>query len=714
MAEDICDEKGPPGHPIVDELLCFITNKLGLMNSDTIVKLCVENFDDKEIEASKDILFGLLCDENAQTALIKRRRGKVNESKSVKNMHDMLQLLQEKGGEPMPQFVALDLSRLPPISFNDMDVTVLLNKIQNVDMAVKLLKKGMAEMSDTNKSLHELNLSQEDRIRDLEAKAPDINVGKSLQNFKNMHIGDCEEVIDKQIEKMPFACSKCDIRFELLTELNAHQQKSHMIENPKIAYTCMECDKIFESSEELFDHNCVLRQGTHICLICGHNSASEAENQTHMIFHMEKITCKKCNKSFASNEELTSHECHHKPYACTKCEYKTASQNDHTIHMLNHTKDVIPFACYVCEQKYTTITELKSHMITHTEAKNYVCSECDLICRDLDTLKQHRKVHEKPIEDNVHLCCFCEKNCASLEDLRMHLFVHTGEKLYKCSECDFECMKFDILSQHKELHIAGKLGVGTYVCSVCDIKCNTSLMLNQHMSIHKKPEGRPNSCTECDYKCKDLNLLNKHMNVHTGEKPTGNNKSQFPLSGSKSKGRHNSTSSTEGGAWNFNEFARQQLIANLINNDDGFSMPFKNGKPISIKDILKANSASPHTGPEKNSRYNNKGMIGKGRDSDLSIQNRKFRAVIFASRYKPQTDANAVKRELETDLLRLTGTKHTVSVEKLAAKFDHYASFKVTCFCDNKSVFLNEDLWPPGIYFRWWIKPKYGSELRDN
>ena len=142
-------------------------------------------------------------------------------------------------------------------------------------------------------------------------------------------------------------------------------------------------------------------------------------------------------------------------------------------------------------------------------------------------------------------------------------------------------------------------------------------------------------------------------------------------------------------------------------------MPFKNGKPMSIKDILKANSASSHTVPEKNSKNYNKGMIGKGRDSELSIQDRKFRATIFASRYKPQTDANAVKRELETDLLRLTGKHHTVSVEKLAAKFDHYASFKVTCFCDNTSVLMNEDLWPPGIYFRWWIKPKYGSEPRD-
>ena len=182
--------------------------------------------------------------------------------------------------------------------------------------------------------------------------------------------------------------------------------------------------------------------------------------------------------------------------------------------------------------------------------------------------------------------------------------------------------------------------------------------------------------------------------------------------GSKTKGRHNSVSSTKEGAWNFDEIKRQQFIDELMTND-GFSMPFKNGKPIKIKDILRAKPVSPHPGPIKNIKNNNNGMIGTGRDSDLSIQNRKYRASIFASRYKPHTDANAVKRELEADLLRITGTQHTVSVEKLAARFDHYASFKVTCFCDNTSVFMDNKLWPPGVYFRWWIKPKYGSETRE-
>ena len=107
MSEVTSGEEGSSGPPLVDELLCFITNKLGHMDPDTIVTLCLQNFVEKEIEASKDVLFSLLCDDNAHTSLVKRRKGKGNESKSVRNMHDMFQLLQEKGEDQCPSLLPL-------------------------------------------------------------------------------------------------------------------------------------------------------------------------------------------------------------------------------------------------------------------------------------------------------------------------------------------------------------------------------------------------------------------------------------------------------------------------------------------------------------------------------------------------------------------------------------------------------------------------------
>ena len=105
--------------------------------------------------------------------------------------------------------------------------------------------------------------------------------------------------------------------------------------------------------------------------------------------------------------------------------------------------------------------------------------------------------------------------------------------------------------------------------------------------------------------------------------------------------------------------------------------------------------------------------MGAGRNSNLGIQDKKYIAVVFATRYKPHIDAITVKQEIEAELLRLSGINHTVKVEKLNARYDHYASFKITCHCDNTSIFMNNAVWPPGVLFRWWIKPRYGSRDRE-
>ena len=74
--------------------------------------------------------------------------------------------------------------------------------------------------------------------------------------------------------------------------------------------------------------------------------------------------------------------------------------------------------------------------------------------------------------------------------------------------------------------------------------------------------------------------------------------------------------------------------------------------------------------------------------------------------FKPDVTEQDVKRELEADLLRITGIRHEVTPTKLRATFDHYASFKLTCFCENTAVFMNQAIYPPGVVYRWWRRPR--------
>ena len=128
-------------------------NKWNNIDMNTLVTLCVNMFNEKEIEASKDTILNLQHDKDTGTKFIKQRSGKTQDSKSINNLYDICQLLEEKGNPKLSDFVALYLSKLLFIFFNNIDVTVLLRKIENMACTVDLVKSGLNTVSDTTTNL---------------------------------------------------------------------------------------------------------------------------------------------------------------------------------------------------------------------------------------------------------------------------------------------------------------------------------------------------------------------------------------------------------------------------------------------------------------------------------------------------------------------------------------------------------------------------------
>ena len=155
------------GDVVIDELLCFVTNKLDVLPSDTIIQLCKNSFDDDEIEASKKLLFDLCANEN--TTRFKKRIGV---DKGKHNMEDLIKLLQEKGDE-VPKFVALNLSKLPPITFDSVDVSVLLTEIRKTQNEVKYLKETVETQNHVAREIKESSAMMNTRINRLERKCDD-------------------------------------------------------------------------------------------------------------------------------------------------------------------------------------------------------------------------------------------------------------------------------------------------------------------------------------------------------------------------------------------------------------------------------------------------------------------------------------------------------------------------------------------------------------
>lgn len=132
---------------IIDELLCFLTNKVNSLSTDVITKLCVEFYDEEVIVSSKNRLFELCADENND-----RNRRRQGTNKNSDNIKDIIKLIQEKGSN-IPTFVAHNLGNLPPIQFDHVDVTVLLSEIKKTQSEVAKLRKCSTAQHDCMKDL---------------------------------------------------------------------------------------------------------------------------------------------------------------------------------------------------------------------------------------------------------------------------------------------------------------------------------------------------------------------------------------------------------------------------------------------------------------------------------------------------------------------------------------------------------------------------------
>ncbi|VVD06026.1 unnamed protein product [Leptidea sinapis] len=107
------------GQVIINEYLTFIQNKIDLLDELSIVQICATTFTDTEVETGKSILYQSCGDK----VRIVHRKG---DEKKKRNIRDTIKLLKEVDPDVQPTFVARDLNRLPPVSYDYVDVTRLL------------------------------------------------------------------------------------------------------------------------------------------------------------------------------------------------------------------------------------------------------------------------------------------------------------------------------------------------------------------------------------------------------------------------------------------------------------------------------------------------------------------------------------------------------------------------------------------------------------
>ena len=527
------------------------------------------------------------------------------------------------------------------------------------------------------------------------------------------NVDECEKDTDDIVEELPVPCNDCDLRFKTGHELSDHSISHH----PKIkVLSCEECE--FQSNSEKDMEYHVDGHRPYPCTICECRYANGDDLAIHMTAHIEEkpFACAECDSKFDKKADLTVHMNEHngqRPYACTICECRYANGDDLAIHMTTHIEEKI-FTCTECDNKFNEEADLTVHMNEHNKERLIACYVCDRKFTTRDELKMHMSSHNKNKEST-------EDTSKSQPE---HFANKSEHKPYACTECDYSSAS----KAQCKLHIATHKTININerkpnACYVCENRFATREELKVHMNVHT--EEKPFRCTECDYGGKDELSLQQHMNSHCGELPNFMSDAQFPPLASLGVDKK----SYSDAAISFNDLARQHFVDTLFNKD-GWSRPFMNGKQMKTKDMFKPNPVAPRTNNRNSNKDNNNNIsnnngnknnathnknkyrrdpiIGTGKGSNLSVQNKKYNASLFATRYNPNTNASTIKHNLEANLLKATGARHIVTVEKITTKYDHYASFKISCSCDNTAVFKNSEIWPENILVDWWRAPRKG------
>ena len=438
--------KDAPMGPIIDEMLCFILNKFSYIDPRTLEMLCDQKYSDKEVETSKELLFGILNDPADPTKHKKRRSNKETDSKKVKNLGDIFALLQEKGTSTLPVFVAQDLSRLPPITFDHIDVTSLLRQMEDMKSQLDVLKDVMKYQCEISVDLKECDSNLLDRIIRLEeingaSKQSELH---KVQEKTNKHGPNLESE-----SEMPLSCTDCDPKSECRDEISVPNANKHDDKVPE--YICSECDYKTYSKKDLEIH-LSSHNVTHGCSECDHKCNSRDDLDKHMLTHKgENI------KAYEKMKECQDNQCDSaQMFNCTQCAFKFYTKDNLDLHLTTHKVTIV---CAECNLECNSRDDMETHKISHKADGSKVdtlmnkCEECTQVCDTEIELNTHMQIHRDEKAFTCHICGFkCLNSDAADSHMKTHMPIDTNERLYTCTKCVYESKVKDDMDKHMIQH----------------------------------------------------------------------------------------------------------------------------------------------------------------------------------------------------------------------------------------------------------------------
>jgi len=268
----------------------------------------------------------------------------------------------------------------------------------------------------------------------------------------------------------PYSCDQCEYRSTQIVSMDKHKL-THSGEKP------FKCD--FEGC----DYASAQKQ------------ALDSHKRTHSGEKPFKCDFEGCDYASAQKQALDTHNRSHTGETPYKCDFEG------------------------CTREFRDNTGLNYHKRTHTGERPYKCDVkgCDKSFTDSSPLADHKRIHtgEKPYKCEFEKCDYSGRTLSALKSHVRH--NHTGEKPYKCEyeECTESFTQLSMMRYHLlRIHIKEK----PFACEFdgCGLRFITKGQLEIHNRMHTGE--RPFKCTECEYSYISKGGLTSHTKAyHTVE-----------------------------------------------------------------------------------------------------------------------------------------------------------------------------------------------------
>lgn len=131
---------------IANELLAFIQNAIDTMDEISIMQICRSSFKEDEISKGKMLLYQTTGKLDQMPS--RRRDG------TDKSVQDIITFLKATDPDDVPTFVAKELHKLPPVTFDHVDVTRLLKDITSLKSSLAQMQSKLETSDTTIQELH--------------------------------------------------------------------------------------------------------------------------------------------------------------------------------------------------------------------------------------------------------------------------------------------------------------------------------------------------------------------------------------------------------------------------------------------------------------------------------------------------------------------------------------------------------------------------------